>query len=550
MSKARFAVYAVILAMLSAALVRTTVGLQQRADQYAFFDPLIDAKRLIGERFVDAVDDKKLQQGAINGMVEALNDPYTVFVPAEDRAEFTKELTGEYVGIGAMVQLTDGWLTIVTPLEDSPAFRAGIMAGDRVVEIEGRSTLGLPVDECGRMLVGEPGTQVAVVIERKGVRQPLTITRAAIKTRSVKGFHRERPDGEKWMYLIDPGRRIAYLRITQFTPRVADEVRDALAGVMAEGGIGGLVLDLRWNPGGLLPEAVSIADLFVDSGTLVSTRGRAVPEQVFKAHAGGTLPRFPIAVVLNEQSASASEVLAGALVENDRAIAVGTRSFGKGSVQVVIPLDRGGGELKITEQGYFLPSGRSITRKDDSVQWGVDPTDGFYVPLATPELIDLLRVRREQDILHTGGGDPGQAEERWSDPEWIVTFLKDKQLGAALQAVQKRIDGGEWQPTGRPLEQGKAVVSDELRRARQTYDRIAKELVRLESRIAAMETGAGAPEEAPADLWADDLAIVGGKLRVLDKGGKVIAELDITGEDLERWLLNADVRKPEAPKPD
>ncbi len=543
MSKTRFAVYAVILVVLSALLVRTTVGLQQRADRYAFFDPLIDAKRLISERYVDPVDEKKLQLGALNGMVEALDDPYTVFVPAEERAEFNKDLTGEYVGIGAMVQMMDGWLTIVTPLEDSPAFRAGIMAGDRVVEIEGRSTMGLAVDECVRLLMGEPGTRVSVVVERKGVRLPVTITRAPIKTRSVKGFHRERPDSERWMHIIDPTRRIAYLRITQFTPRVSDEVREALAGLLAEGGVGGLVLDLRWNPGGLLPEAVAIADLFLPAGTIVSTRGRAVPEQVFKARQAGTLPDFPIAVIINEQSASASEVLAGALVENNRAVAVGTRSFGKGSVQVVIPLDRGGGELKITEQGYFLPSGRSLTRKHDSVEWGVDPTDGFYVPLTSRETIELLRIRREQDVLHAAGSGEASPEERWSDPEWIVSFLKDKQLGAALQAVQARIDTGQWRPTGLPVESGRAVVTDELRRARQTYDRLSKELVRLETRIGAMASGVGVADQPPADLWPDDTNIVGGRVRVLDAEGRLVAELEITGEDLERWLLHADVRK-------
>jgi carboxyl-terminal processing protease len=543
MSKARFAVYAVMLVVLSALVVRTTTGLQQRADRYAFFDPLIDAKRLIVERYVDPVDEKKLQLGALNGMVEALGDPYTVFVPAEERAEFAKDLTGEYVGIGAMVQMVDGWLTIVTPLEDSPAFRAGIMAGDRVVEIEGRSTMGLGVEECVRLLMGEPGTQVSVVVERKGVRQPVTITRAAIKTRSVKGFHRERPDSERWMYVIDPTRRIGYVRITQFTPRVSDEVREAVGGLLAEGGLGGLVLDLRWNPGGLLPEAVAIADMFLRSGTIVSTRGRAVPEQVFRAREEGTLPDFPMAVILNEQSASASEVLAGALVENGRAIAVGTRSFGKGSVQVVIPLDRGGGELKITEQGYFLPSGRSITRRNDSVEWGVDPTDGFYVPLTNRETIEMLRVRREQDVLHAAGAQAPSTEERWSDPDWIVSFLKDKQLGAALSAVQQRIDTGAWHPTGRPMERGRAVVGEELRRARQAYDRLAKELARLESRIGAMETGLGEADQPPTDLWADDLNIVGGRVRVLDAEGRLIAELEITGEDLERWLLHADVRK-------
>lgn len=543
-SKTRFAVYATLLVLIAAA---STAAYHARADAYSFFDPLIDVKRILAERYVDKVDERKLQEGAISGMIEALGDPYTVFVPASERDAFNKDLTGEYVGIGATVQMIDGWLTIVTPLEDSPALRSGVMAGDRVVEIEGRSTMGLRVEECVDLLVGQPGTDVRIAIDRQGQRVEKTITRAAIKTRSVKGFHRDPADNQRWQHLIDPARGIAYLRITQFTPGVSKEVLAALNALGADQGrLKGLVLDLRWNPGGLLPEAVLIADLFLSDGTIVSTKGRSVPEQAARAESEGTLPDFPIAVVLNEQSASASEVLAGALVENGRAVAVGSRSFGKGSVQVIVPLDRGAGELKLTEQGYFLPSGRSITRKDDSETWGVDPSEGFYVPLTDSELIELLRVRRDLEVLRGEPGTPaqGQPEERWDDPAWIVDRLKDKQLGAALRAVQARVDSGAWQPTGEPGPASTRIAGDEAQRLRRAADRLSKELVRIETRLAAIERGE--PVENPSrDLWGESVRVSGGRVTVTDQAGNTIAELDITGEDLERWLSEADVRKRE-----
>lgn len=544
-SKARFALYASLLILIAAA---STAAFHARADAYSFFDPLIDVKRILAERYVDKVDDKKLQEGAIAGMIEALGDPYTLFVPASDRDAFNKDLTGEYVGIGAQVQMLDGWLTIVTPLEDSPALRAGVMAGDRVVEIEGQTTLGLSVEQCIDRLVGQPGTDVRIAIDRQGERIEKTITRAAIKTRSVKGVHRDPANAERWVHQIDPARGIGYVRVTQFTPGVSQEVLEALRGMGAERGeLKGLVLDLRWNPGGLLPEAVRIADLFLADGTIVSTRGRSVAEQIAKAQSEGTLPEFPIAVILNEQSASASEVLAGALVENNRAVAVGSRSFGKGSVQVIVPLDRGAGELKITEQGYFLPSGRSITRKDDSQTWGVDPSEGFYVPLTDSELIDLLRVRRELEVLRTDAASRNGAEpERWDDPVWIVERLKDKQLGAALRAVQLRIDSGSWQPTGEPGLASTRIAGDEARRLRLAADRLNKELLRVENRLSALDRGEPTPAES-RDLWGDGVRVAGGRVTVTDKNGVTVAELDITGEDLERWLAEADLKKRQDP---
>jgi carboxyl-terminal processing protease len=556
-----------LVGVLGLAVAGSTIALVKRNDN-SFFDPIVFIHSAIQRFYVEKLDDatvQRMQDGAIKGMVEALNDPYTIYVPASEAVSFNKDLTGEYVGIGAQVNVIDGWLTIVSPLEDSPAFKAGIMAEDRVVEIEGQSTFGLTVEQCVEKLMGQPETPVAIVIERKGARLPMTIVRKQIKTVSVKGVHREETDASRWDFLIDPKRQIAYIRLTQFTPRCADELFAALKSVGADkGDLKGLVLDLRFNPGGLLSEAIDIADLFLKDGVIVSTRGRAHKEQAAKATLEGTLPDFPVAVLLNGQSASASEVLAGALVENNRATVVGTRSFGKGSVQSVRTLDNGtGAELKITEQGYYLPSGRSITRKDTSAEWGVDPSDGFYVPQTDAELIEMLRVRRELEILRAGqaAGAPADTTDRWEEPDWVLDRMKDKQLSAAVRAVQKRVDTGVWEATGEPLPKAATVAGEELIRLRAARDRITRDLIRVDRRVDDLETAAGTEAPKEKDFWSDSIDVSGGKLQVFDKDGKLIATLDITGNSLERWLIDAEVskkddgsttsdeKKPEAAKP-
>ena len=549
-----------LVGVLGVAVVGATIAATQRSD-YAFFDPLIDVKRLVSERYVEPPADAELQEGAIRGMIEALGDPYTVYVPAADRAEFNKGLTGEYVGIGASINIVDGWLVIVSPLEDSPAFRAGLMAEDKVLEIDGVSTHNLGVDKCMQMLQGTPGTTVNLVVERKGERVPVSIVRDRIKTRSVKGIHRDETDPNRWQFTIDPARRVAYVRLTQFTPGCADEVRQALLSLGAdkpasEGGLGGLVLDLRWNPGGLLSDAVEIADMLLREGTIVSTKGRAHAEQVARARDEGTLAQFPIVVLLNGSSASASEVLAGALAENDRAIVLGTRSFGKGSVQSVYTLDRAGGaELKITEQAYYLPSGRSLHRTDDAAVWGVDPSPGFFLPLTDAQAVALLEVRRNEEIIRAGGSGAGGAggaadaepasagAQRWSDPEWILDYLKDPQLSAAVRALQGKIDSGTFTPASDPAAQASAVAQGEAGRLIVARKRLARELSRVDRRLSALDAGTAPNPEA---LWPEGADVAGGTLEVRDKDGNVVATLRITDNDLQRWLMDAGVRKPEA----
>ncbi len=568
-----------LLTTLGGAVVGSGIALTQR--DYSFFDPLVDVKVAINQRYVKGLDDtgeKKMQEAAIRGMVESLEDPYTVFVPPEDTREFQKDLTGQYVGIGVSINIRDGWLTVVSPLEDSPAFKLGLMADDRIVEIEGKSTFGLTADDCIDLLTGEPGTPVNIVYERAGVRTPLTIVRQRIVTRTIKGLHWQpspptsgadgKPDAAsegRWLHMIDEARKIAYIRVTQFTPTTADEFRETLLALGADKqgteGMGGLIIDLRWNGGGVLQDAVAMADLFLNEGVIVTTRGRqdakgvAKEERVERAEREGTLPEFPIAFLINGQSASASEIFTGALVDNDRAIAIGTRTFGKGLVQAVFSLPSlPGSQLKITEQRYYLPSGRLIQREESSTHWGVDPTPGFFVPMSDEELIELVRVRRQEEVLNGGAREraPGAGEERWNDAEWVLARLKDKQLAAAVKAVQGRVDTGAWAPTGQALPKNEDLVKGDVGRAALTRERLLRELERLDKRIDDMESAAGAKADASArDFWPDDADLAGGTLEVKDKDGKVVARLSITGNSLERWLIDADVAKPgEAAKPE
>lgn len=538
--RGRVAFDVALLAVLGVAVTGSAAALFTRSSSdYAFFDPIIEVKRLIDDTFVREVDQEAVQQAAIRGMVEALGDPYSEYIPPANSDDFDKEILGEYVGIGAQIDQADGWLMIVSPLEDTPAFRSGLMAGDRVVSIDGESTFGLSIDQCIDRLTGEAGTPVALTVERDRERLEITIIRDHIKTLAVKGVHREGEDGSGWDFMLDPQRGIAYVRLTQFTPGCAREVYDALvqSGVQ-DGGLKGLILDLRWNPGGVLQEAIVMADLLIEEGVIVSTRGRAFPEEVARAHRQGTLADFPMVVMLNESSASASEVLAGALVENGRAVVLGTRSFGKGSVQTVQPLRSGGGaQIRLTQQGYYLPTGRSIQRHDDSAVWGVDPSDGFFVPMTDEQVGALFEVRRELEVIRGQSEDEGE----WENPAWVVERLADPQLAAAHRAVCLRQDSGRWEAVGGNPPMGDEVAAEELVGVQALRDRLIREIVRIDRRIETLTGVAGEDGRAERDLWADDLDLLGGHVVVVDAQGREVSRLRITGRNVERWLIDADL---------
>lgn len=573
--KKRSVVPMVVLAFVFAVLsIRLPLAAADRAADFAMFDPMVDIQHLLGRHFFKELDDeklKKMQQGAIDGMLEVLEDPYTEFIPNEAIADFDKEVRGEYAGIGAQVDNKDGFLLIASPMEDSPAFKAGIEADDMVIAVDGWTTYKQPVDAVISRLTGEAGTEVRLTIQRVGaesvipagalpasqtftadegvvvpdappgsVRFDLVLKRQKIVASTVKGIHRV---GDKWSYMIDPQRQIGYIRVTQFTGGTIPELEAACRQLLSEG-MRGLILDLRFNGGGSLRAAIEMADLFLKSGTIVSTKGRAGQEERAVAREEGTLPDFPMVVVLNGSSASASEVVTGALADNQRAIVLGERSFGKGIVQSVYRLPSGAGQLKVTEQYYYLPSGRCLQRTDESAEWGVDPTPGFYVPMTNDELREMIAVRRAEEVIRKNAPDP-EAEKSWSDPEWILTHLKDAQLSAAAQAIRQRLDGGEWVPTGKEAPKGTlelAALEQEQKRA----DFLARQLAISERRIATLSSVAAGKPEEPADLIPGEADLTGGKVEIKDKDGNVIATLSITGSDLESWLNGAPVKPDQA----
>lgn len=542
-----------LLTILGVAVVGSTIAVATNAVRstvdYEFFDPIVDVHTMIDRLYVEEPDSSELQLGAINGMLEELDDPFSVYVPKMDTERFSRDLTGEYVGIGAEVNIQDGWLTISSPLDGSPAWKAGVMAGDRVIAIDGESTEGQSIDDSIDQLIGTPETKVTITVERGSETLDIEIVRNHIKVQAVKGFMRGDGGEGEWQYLIDRESDIAYIRLTQFTPACAEEVASAIEHAQSEAGgpIGGLILDLRFNPGGLLDEAIKIADLFLDEGVIVSTKGRAYEGQVARASADGTLKDFPMVVLINAQSASASEVLSGALSDHDRAVVIGTRSFGKGSVQSVRPLASGAGMLKLTEQYYYLPSGRLLHRKDDSAVWGVDPTPGYYLAMTNEQTTAMLIARREQEVLSKN--DDEFVAVDLGDPRAVLDRLSDPQLAAAIGVMNHRIETGAFEPVGiEPNGPGEAALAS-LNDLREQRERLLREVVRIDRRVEAVQTAVpdSIEDNDPNDFWDDGTRVTGGTIEIRDADGNVIATLDITGENLERWLIDADVEKRAAP---
>lgn len=368
-------------------------SLAQRDDDYAFVRTLVDIHRQVANNYVDAVDESKLREGAIEGMLGEL-DPFTVYVSPARHEEFERLLEGSFKGVGIQLnQLDNGDIEVVTPIDGSPAFRAGVMAGDIILKVNGESIQGLRLPDVIKKVGGPLGTEVRMTVRHAtGEDAELTMTREEIVLPTIKGF--ERKTDNTWDYFICDDPKIAYVRVTQFTSETYDKLREALLPLMS-GGMQGLILDLRFNPGGRLEEAEQIVDLFIDKGVIVSIKGRARAERVRQASAPGTLPYFPMIILVNEHSASASEIVAGSLMDNKRALVVGMRTYGKGSVQEVIPLDSKSGELKLTVAYYYLPSGRLVHRKKDATDWGVEPQIVVTMDEATQRRVMIDRFEAE-----------------------------------------------------------------------------------------------------------------------------------------------------------
>lgn len=345
--------------------------LAQRDDDYSFVRTLVDIHRQVASNYVDPVDEARLRQGAIDGMLSEL-DPYSMYVPPQQQEAFDRMLEGSFKGVGIQLNVTDdGKIEVVTPIDGSPAHKAGVQAGDVILKVNGEALEGLRMPEIQKKIGGPLGSEVKLTVRHTtGEEAELSMTREEIVMPTVKGYGRNADN--TWDYFVCEDPKVAYLRVTQFTPDTAQNFAAAMQAMMSQG-MRGMILDLRFNPGGRLDQALQMLDLLVEHGTLLVTRGRNRPESRVEASSAGTLPNFPMIVLVNEHSASASEIVAGSLQDNKRALVIGQRSYGKGSVQEVIPLDSRSGELKLTVQYYYLPSGRLVHRKKDATDWGVQP---------------------------------------------------------------------------------------------------------------------------------------------------------------------------------
>jgi carboxyl-terminal processing protease len=371
--------------------------------------------------YVEEVTDQKLLESAINGMLSSL-DPHSSFLDAKTFRYLSEQTQGKFGGLGMEVTMENGIVKIVSPIDDTPAFKAGLKPGDYVVSIDGETVIGLSLNEAVEKMRGKPGTKVKLTIRRANEKAfDVTLKREEIKIRSVKNSIKNK--------------EIAYIRISAFNEGIDDNITKVLQDMQKEtnNDIKGLVIDVRNNPGGLLDQAVAVSDLFLEKGEIVSTRSRNEDDTLkYNAKEGDIAKGLPIVVLINDGSASASEILAGALQDHKRAVIMGEKSFGKGSVQSVIPFGKYGA-IKLTTARYYTPSGRSIQAKgiepDIEVKPAkIEPINFEGISLSEAELKNSLK----NDNIDTQNGKGNENSADKEDGDW----MKDYQLLRAVDTVK------------------------------------------------------------------------------------------------------------------
>ena len=404
-------------------LAKKAQGSEGVADKYASLRRFSQVLDLVEHHYVKDVTQKDLINGALKGMLQGL-DPHSTFMSAEEYKEMQETTSGEFFGVGIEISMENNQVVVVAPIEDTPAFRAGLRAGDLIMTIDGQSTQELSLQEVVSRIRGPKGSEVELTIVHADDKssQTVRIVRDAIPLISVKSKMLE--DGFYWV------------RLTRFSERSTEELKKALKAAEKEckdqGGLKGIVFDLRNNPGGLLDQAVSISDIFLSQGAIVSIKGRAANERVYEAKAQKDDVTVPLVVLINAGSASASEIVAGALHDQNRALIMGERSFGKGSVQNIIPLPDGSG-VKLTVALYYTPSGSSIQAE------GIVPD--VEVPFEMPRQEEKTQPKllvREQDLNRhlENSKDKKDGKEKSKTEEAKEQLQKDNQLRMALQMVK------------------------------------------------------------------------------------------------------------------
>lgn len=410
-----------LIPVLSLSLVdRSSQVVAKTEDTYQSLENFTAILYMIQHNYVEKVDTKKLIDGAIKGMLNSL-DPHSSYMSPEAFKELQIETKGSFSGIGIEISMKDHVLTVVSPIDGTPAFKKGLKAGDKIIKIGDEFTKDMTLMEAVKLLRGLKGTDVTISIHRKGWTKlkEITITRDNIPLISVKGK------------MLEPG--YAYIRIRSFQATTIKDFKKAMAKLTKAGEIKGLILDLRNNPGGLLDQAVKISDVFLDKGLIVYTKSRRKGNNLsFSAHKGGGKYAFPIVVLINEGSASAAEIVAGALQDHKRALILGAQSFGKGSVQTIHPMPNGAG-LRLTTARYYTPNGRSIQATGITPDI-VIPTEFVRKDVEKKKDKDedeTPKFLREKDLKHHFENENGKAKKK----------IKDKKKSSSTDKKLKTKDG-------------------------------------------------------------------------------------------------------------
>nr|WP_082832671.1 S41 family peptidase [Thalassospira xiamenensis] len=391
------------------------------AETYRLLNLFGDVFEQVKSKYVEEVDDKQLIEAAINGMLTSL-DPHSSYLNMDNFEEMQVDTRGEFGGLGIEVTMEEGFVKVISPIYDTPAEKAGLQPGDYITHIDGTPIRGLGLNEAVEMMRGKVNTDIRLTIMRKGEAAPfdVTLTRAVIKIQSVRSEAKD---------------DVGYIRITKFNEQTYSGLQRAITDMRDQIGpeMKGLVIDLRNNPGGLLDQAISVSDAFLDKGEIVSTRPRDTENtERYNARPGDLADGLPMIVLVNDGSASASEIVAGALQDHRRAVIMGTRSFGKGSVQTILPMP-GNVALRLTTARYYTPSGKSIQ------EVGIVPD--IIVPQARVESIEAAQRRSEADLNgalrnedETISNAESDANDRRSAAEEIA--LEDYQLSRALDMIR------------------------------------------------------------------------------------------------------------------